>query len=695
MCKYELYKDINIRNENNLRFRKDNSLIINCDNNKLNGTYTNESKAIYVYMYGLNEITKAKENQNIVLDGNYDYKVEFIGSKDENISLFLYVLTYDEDDNKIYGENLKINSTKVIKSIEKGKYIKLAIRIANKGKFVVDSIKIYRTKKINSILNNEVNKITIPIKRSIDSLKIACIFDSFTMSCFESLCTLIKIKTNTWRYQLQQEKPDFLMVESAWHGNDDNWVKKVQYINENSIEDLKEVIKWCNKNNIPTVFWNKEDPVHYENFIETTKLFDYVFTTDEKSIDRYKNDVKHNNVYTLLFAAQPKIHNPIKICEKRIEKACFAGSFYNHKYPKRKERLIKLLRLAIKYSGLDIYDRNYNLSNPQYKYPDEFKEYISGNLATQELQTSNKGYKIMLNVNTITNSPTMFSRRVFEGLACGTPVISTYSYGVKNIFEDLVVCSDDENELAKEFAKLKDIKYYEEKSIKGIRQVLSNHTYKDRLLYILEKIGINVENDRIKVALVSMVSTIEELERVKNIYENQEYEYKNLYLITNSIQVYNRCKDKIKNLILINGKMTLETISFNEDYISIINHKNHYGEYYIRDLINATLYCDAEFIGKKSYFRYDCKIKQKSNEKEEIIINNKSKEYEYVDSLYLDRSILNSKIINNCTLNELVEIINTNSVDKFKFGIRYFSVDKFNFIEDIVNSNYDTKFCDI
>ena len=47
--------------------------------------------------------------------------------------------------------------------------------------------------------------------------------------------------------------------------------------------------------------------------------------------------------------------------------------------------------------------------------------------------TAYRCYDVMLNVNTVTGSPTMFSRRVFESLACGTPVLSSESVGMSRM----------------------------------------------------------------------------------------------------------------------------------------------------------------------------------------------------------------------------------------------------------------------
>jgi len=524
----------------------------------------------------------------------------------------------------------------------------------------------------------------------LSELKIACIFDPFTMSCYEGMCKLIKISPDNWRIDLESNRPHMLLVESAWHGNGGQWIKKIKYINKYNISKLQEVINWCKNNKIPTVFWNKEDPAHYEDFIETTKLFDYIFTTDEDSIPRYKNELNHGRVYPLPFAAQPKIHNPIKIYDQRIEKACFAGAFYNNRFPERRRNLQKILRLAIGEIGLDIYDRNYYLKNIEYQYPNEFRQYIKGYLPTNELEKCNKGYKIMLNVNSITNSPTMFSRRVFESLACGTPIVSSYSLGIKKMFNDLVVASNSLGELKEEFIKLKDKDYYEKKVIKGIREVLNNHTYQNRIMFILDKIGIKIYDKKTTVALVSIINNIYDLEQAKLIYYKQEYKYKKLYVLVKNDKLYNEIikNNEDINIILIDDENKSKYSVFQEDYVSIINLNNHYGNHYIEDLVNASLYTEAEFIGKKTFFKYNEKMFDPLNKKSELYIVNDNLEFQYVDSLDLDKCIVKTKVLSIYKIEELLKEIYKNSIDKFKFGCRCFSTDKYNFSENVNKNNH-------
>ena len=41
------------------------------------------------------------------------------------------------------------------------------------------------------------------------------------------------------------------------------------------------------------MFWNKEDPPNFEHFVQTAKLFDFIFTTDESCVPRYQAVTPH------------------------------------------------------------------------------------------------------------------------------------------------------------------------------------------------------------------------------------------------------------------------------------------------------------------------------------------------------------------------------------------------------------------
>ncbi|HDL5395630.1 TPA: glycosyltransferase family 1 protein, partial [Mannheimia haemolytica] len=92
-----------------------------------------------------------------------------------------------------------------------------------------------------------------------------------------------------------------------------------------------------------------------------------------------------------------------------------------------------------------------------------------------------KKFKVFLNVNTITQSTTMMSRRVYELLASGTPVVSTPSKAITAQFPGIVITVNNEKEAELAVHKLlTDSYYWHKQSMLGIREVMSKHTYENR-----------------------------------------------------------------------------------------------------------------------------------------------------------------------------------------------------------------------
>ena len=325
-------------------------------------------------------------------------------------------------------------------------------------------------------------------------LKVASILDPFSHACFEPECDLIPITHDNWRDQLVDQKIDFVLVESAWHGNNDSWLYRVASYAKPPGNELNDVVRWANKFDIPTVFWNKEDPPNFDRFIDRAKDFDFIFTTDANCIERYCERVGPlTRVAALPFAAQPKIHNPL-LDRARASAASFAGTYYADDFEPRRRAMDMLLRAATRY-GLDIFDRMHAVSGKdksRYEFPGDLHQYIRGSLAYDEMIKAYRRYRVALNVNSVSDSPTMFSRRVFELLACGTPVVSTQSVGIDRIFKGLVPTVESEAEANETLESLMmNASNWLRVSALGIRAVFSEHTYAHRLNEIAHLVGLS------------------------------------------------------------------------------------------------------------------------------------------------------------------------------------------------------------
>ncbi len=322
-------------------------------------------------------------------------------------------------------------------------------------------------------------------------MRVATIVDEFTHTCLEPEVTLWPLDPRWFRLELAFRQPDFLFVESAWRGYKNRWRGRIAKYPNRSDGALAAVVRMCRKKNIPTVFWNKEDPVHFDRFADAARLFDYVFTTDVGCLQRYVDECgkSPDAVGFLPFAFQPTIYYPKS--EPRDDSICFAGSYGEAEFSERRQHLEMLLD-ACAGRNLAIYDRNADLKNSDKAFPARFQPYIRGAADYKSLADIYRKSRVALNVNSVTGSQTMFSRRVFEMLACGIPVVSSPSSAIKAAFGDIVAMVADPGEARAAIERLfSDADHWQSISQRGIDNVFRAHTYADRLETITRAIGVS------------------------------------------------------------------------------------------------------------------------------------------------------------------------------------------------------------
>ncbi|EAL0434106.1 FkbM family methyltransferase, partial [Campylobacter coli] len=384
---------------------------------------------------------------------------------------------------------------------QKNKY---TIKQTNPAKAMANDIK--------SLKENFINNFS-----DLKEMKMVCIMDEFTYTSFAYECNLLQLSPENWRDEIIAFKPDLLFIESAWQGKDSLWKLKISGF---SIE-LQELIKYCKKNSIATIFWNKEDPVHFDTFLPIARSVDFVFTTDIDCIPKYKFYAGHEDVYCLPFAAQTKMYNPIEEFDRKDE-FNFAGSYYL-RYPQRQLDFDNLINAIKPYKNISIYDRNFNNPHSHYTFPNCYKDMIIGNLPFNEIVKAYKGYKFGITMNTVKQSQTMFARRAFELIACNTLVVSNFSRALRNFFGDLVVSSDNVNELKNKLKLICDDEIYCKKiKLNALRKVMKEHTYTDRLRFIASIVYKKQFEFKHKFYILMHVSSQEEYVKALDIFGSQK-----------------------------------------------------------------------------------------------------------------------------------------------------------------------------
>lgn len=361
-----------------------------------------------------------------------------------------------------------------------------------------------------------------------DQIKVAIIADEFTTNSFFDEFQSLPVEPNNWLTVFEENKPDVFFCESAWSGSDSvrrPWKGRIyaskNFANENRT-DLLSILKYCKEHGIPTVFWNKEDPTHHtdrvHDFVKTSQEFDFVFTTAAECIDSYKNSYNVKNVYALPFATNPKLFNPIEN-STRTNNVVFAGSWYSNHKERSEDMTLILDQIMGDGYELEIYDRYYNDTDPLHEWPVKYQQYLLPSRPHNEMPEVYKSGVFGLNFNTVTGSPTMFARRVFELMSSNTLVISNSSVGTKTMFGDMIIYPD------KEPHRLRDISKAEIDDIRdrALTEVLRKHTYTNRWHTILEKIGIPFAKRINSVSFIAKIASRAEVLDAISWYQQHGY----------------------------------------------------------------------------------------------------------------------------------------------------------------------------
>ncbi|WP_394277416.1 glycosyltransferase [Luteococcus sp.] len=330
---------------------------------------------------------------------------------------------------------------------------------------------------------------------SLGELRIGLIADEFTTRTLAPSVRLFPLDRNGWRRQVDEGQLDLVLVESAWSGTDGQWRRAIGDYGPDEHRDIEELLSACRSQGIPTVFWNKEDPVHFDRFRSTAAMCDHVFTTDANRIPDYlaTPDAVSRTVSTMSFHAQPAIHNPLPPAMSPNPTIAYAGTYYGDRYPQRSMELRRLLEAAAPL-GLTIYDRQAALPESTYHFPADLARHSVGALPYEQVIDSYKVHLAHLNVNSVTDSPSMYSRRVVEIAACGGVVVSGPGRGVSETFGDAIPIPVDElgrRTLLVGLAHAPQARLAE--AWRQMRAVLRSHTVDTEMTILLRTIGLCVE----------------------------------------------------------------------------------------------------------------------------------------------------------------------------------------------------------
>ncbi|QCR52980.1 glycosyltransferase [Brachybacterium sp. SGAir0954] len=466
----------------------------------------------------------------------------------------------------------------------------------------------------------------------LPEMRAAVILDDFSMLAWSHEMFTVAVTPQGWQEQLAAAPVDLLLVESAWHGNSDAWQYQLTGSAAPSAP-LRELVDHCREQGIPTVFWNKEDPPHFEDFLETAKLFDQVFTSDVTLLPRYREELGHEGVAVLPFAAQSAVHNPVRPHHgHQVRDVAFAGMYFAHKFPERRAQMDLLLGGALDASrtmrtGLEIFSRFLG-DDERYQFPGELGERVVGSLSYDRMLTAYQAYKVFLNVNSVVTSPSMCARRIFEITASGTPVVSTPSPAIEQFFppDEVPVVTDRDDAAHVVRALVRSPELRDRTVHRAQRRIWNEHTYTHRTRQVLESVGLGERAGRLglsgaaglpSVSALAATNRPGQIDHLLTQFAGQTGVQRQLIVTTHGFGAERSILDRAREL-------GIEDVSVREapqswtlgaclnaaveradgDVLSKMDDDDIYGPHYLHDLLHARAFSGADVVGKHAHYMY-------------------------------------------------------------------------------------------
>ncbi|ENU91168.1 hypothetical protein F971_03306 [Acinetobacter vivianii] len=398
-------------------------------------------------------------------------------------------------------------------------------------------------------------------------LKVAIVTDEFMYNYYNGVFEkLVYINPNNYKDVLENENIDIFMYVTCWSGMEGEDWRGIKY-REKPKQAFDDILDFCKKNKIPTIFQSIEDPSNYENFLPLAIRFDNIFTSAIETIEAYKNACGHNNVFYGEYGFNPILNNPIGSYRTVFDSVFFAGS-YPQRYKERCDDMEIMFDSIVESNGsLVIADRNFSLADESLKFPKKYSNFVVDKIEHKLLQRVHKLFRYNANFNSIKDSSTMCAMRVYELQAQGTIILSNYALSLSNKFPNIKLVNQKENlsSLFKGSQKIDNKELLFRCNI--IRGIFKNKSVYNQAANMLDMCGVSVKIRNPKVLVIK---------------SDKDFNF--------SPQTYSNYVIKSKD----------ENINLNDyDFVACVSSKYEYSRFYLEDLLNGFKYTDVDFVTKQ------------------------------------------------------------------------------------------------
>ena len=424
---------------------------------------------------------------------------------------------------------------------------------------------------------------------------VAAVLSSSLATVLQYEADLVVLTSEGWRRQLERARPAFLLIESADEDRGDDWNGPADRDSASDAHELLQLLRYCRERGLRTVLWHTGGPLDAGGRLDAASEFDALFTVDTDLVPRLREACGHGRVDVLPCAAEPHLHNPLREAGWPRYAVCLAGARPSTASSPGAGDVRHLVDPASRF-GLHVFD-----DNPE---------------SPERMAAAYRCHDVVLNA--AGSSPTAVPRRVFESLACGTPVVSTDSPVLRDLLGDCVRLTRSAAGTTSHLeALLNDDETHAHEAHLGYRSVHRHHTWRHRLDAIMARIGLPPpERPRPGVSVVMPVMRPCNVARAVANFVRQSHPDKELLLVLNNARFdLDYIRETVRSVehvqvLEIPGAPTLGAC-LNEGvgqasgrYVAKMDDDDHYGAEYLSDLVLAARFSGAEITGKATYYAY-------------------------------------------------------------------------------------------
>ncbi|MFD0684964.1 glycosyltransferase family protein [Actinomadura fibrosa] len=448
------------------------------------------------------------------------------------------------------------------------------------------------------------------------------------------------LEPDGWREALEERRPDLLLVESG-----------------PAPLPVAEIAAWCEENGVPSAYWDTGAGIG-----EAASRFTHVFTVDAAAVPEHRQSLGHDRVGHLPFAAQPRLHNPVRVQDQGRYPLLYEGE-----YDAAAEPLIgPAPRLGAHFAATG--------------FPRLYRQRVIPPRPYEQAVAVRKRYQVMIAPD---------SRVAFEAAASGVPVVH-HRADADPSFGPAVEDGKNASRVLRGLLNAKELR--DRQAHLALRAVHAGHTYRHRVDTVLERLGAGParapQAGRPAVSLLLSTCRAEQLGPAIEMAARQEWRPLQLVVVLHGLDLdpvdvqklaMDAGIDDVAVLaadpsVPLGGCLNRAIDAADGDYIGKIDDDEIYGPHYLTDLLPAFSYTEASVVGKLAHYAHLGSI-------DATLLRYPEHEHRYVDVLRGGALLAEGDLMRSYRFADVGRGEDTDLFRRLKFdGVKVYAADRFNFI---------------